>query len=186
MSLLVLAFPDLDPADLDWIQNYRKENDLLQYALVAPHFTLVFAVDDQDEAAFIEEIERQSQNIPVIELKLQKALFHKDALSSYSYEFLVPEPGYEAIVRLHDQLYAGALQPHLRADIGYIPHITIGNNPDELKCRRAVERLNEAGVSVAGCITQLTIVWFADGVVTRIKEIPLVEGSNEGQTIVRR
>ena len=71
MSLLVLAFPVLDPKDFDWIQSLRKKNDKLS-EIIAPHFTIVFAVDDITEDEFIKEIEARSKNIPKIEFEIKQ------------------------------------------------------------------------------------------------------------------
>src|ERR1044071_10094684 len=104
MSLLVLAFPVLDPKDFDWIQSLRKKNDKLS-EIIAPHFTIVFAVDDITEDEFIKEIEARSKNIPKIEFEIKKAIVHKDEFRDFHHEFLIPEKGYDEIVTLHDRLY---------------------------------------------------------------------------------
>ena len=173
MALLVLAFPVIDPKDFEWIQSWRKKNDEPFYKIVAPHFTIVFAVDDKTEEEFIEEIEARAGGFSKIEFEIKKAILHKDEFKEYYHEFLIPGKGYEEIVALHDRLYAGNLLPHLRRDIEYIPHIGIGNSKDKLKCEQAVDDLNSHGLSINGSIASLTIVAYSNQVVERIKEMKL-------------
>lgn len=56
--------------------------------------------------------------------------------------FVVPDEGREPIVRLHHELYAGVLRPHLREDVGYVPHVTIAAG-DVGWCEAYAKRLNE-------------------------------------------
>jgi hypothetical protein len=41
MPLLVVAYPQLEATDYAWIQTLRQQH-APHYALIAPHFTLVF------------------------------------------------------------------------------------------------------------------------------------------------
>src|SRR5262245_22726723 len=50
--------------------------------------------------------------------------------------FLVPDEGNSALSLLHDQLYTGPLVSHLRLDLQYVPHITIGTLSDREKAKR--------------------------------------------------
>src|SRR5690349_8269756 len=142
MPLLVLAFPVINDKDFDWIQSYRKINDELYYDLIAPHFTIVFSTSALDAKNFIEEVEVLSRGTKPIEFEIIKAMVNKDAFTDYCHEFLVPEKGYSEIIQLHDKLYGKNLQPSLRKDIEYIPHITIGNSKSYSKCTQAVDKLN--------------------------------------------
>jgi 2'-5' RNA ligase len=172
MSLLVLAFPIINTKDLDWIQSWRKKNDEL-FGIVEPHFTIVFAVDDEPEEEFIKEIEFQTKGVGKIEFKIKRAIVHKDEFRELYQEFLVPAKGYEEIVELHDKLYRGRLLPHWRRDIEYIPHITIGNLKDKSKCEQAVDELNSKEFFIPGRIEDLTIVRYSNNVVQKIKVMHL-------------
>src|SRR5258705_13519269 len=104
MSLLVLAFTVLDPKHFDWIQSWREKNDDL-FGVVAPHFTIAFAFDDEPEEGFIKEIEDQAKGFGEIEFEIKRAMIHKDEFIDIYHQFLVPGKGYDEIVSLHDKLY---------------------------------------------------------------------------------
>ena len=80
-----------------------------------------------------------------------------DDESDRGYVFLVPDEGYSRISLLHDQLYTGLLQPFLRLDLPFTPHMTIGTQPDHLAAKNLCDRLNADGLSIAGSIDALTV-----------------------------
>ncbi len=176
MPLLVVAFPEIEEADFNWIQRHRSANDELHFQLVDPHFTFVFPVNDMEEEQFTEEILKMTGSWKMIEFELKCATINKDAFSDYYHEFLVPEKGYSEIVRLHDRLYSGKLFSALRLDIDFIPHIGIGNSKDPLKCKRTVDKLNAANISIKGLVTKLTIVRYENSNVQMLLDIPLSMG----------
>jgi hypothetical protein len=173
MSLLVLAFPSLDATDFNWIQQHRKTNDELYFEIVGPHFTLVFPIPGSIEEEFINEIEIQSQGVEKIEFEINSAIVSKDAFQEYYHEFLVPGKGYSKLIDLHDKLYAGSLLPHLRTDIDYIPHISIGNSKNPTKCKQAIDKLNAQSLSIPGRIEKLTIANYSNDRIKILKEIDL-------------
>lgn len=122
MAHLVIAYPELAPSDLARIQRFRELNDELFFKVVAPHFTLVFPVFDRAAPEFIHEIKRQAQGMGRIPFDLKCAVINKDAFSAHYHAFLVPDEGFGRIVRLHDKLYSGRLEPERRLDIDYPAH----------------------------------------------------------------
>lgn len=174
MSLLVIAFPVIKAKDFEWIQFYRKTNDLLYYSVVDPHFTFVFPVFDKAEQDFIQEIAMQAKNIPPINFEIVKAICHKDELQDNLYhQFLVPGKGNTEIIALHDKLYSGILAPHFRTDIPFMPHIGIGNSKNKDHCIKAVDELNEQPINISGSIKSLTVVKYLNNKVTPLMEIQL-------------
>ena len=172
MALLVLAFPVLDPKDLESIQSWREKNDEL-FDIVEPHFTIVFAVDDEPEEEFIKEIELQTKGVGKIEFEIKRAIVHKDEFRDVYHVFLVPGKGYAEMIELHDKLYSGRLLPHWRRAIEYIPHITIGNSKDRSKCKQAVDELNSKELFIRGRIESLTIADHSNKVVRKIKQLDM-------------
>jgi 2'-5' RNA ligase len=172
MSLLLLAFPIFNANDYDWIQSYRKENDELYFNVVKPHFTIVFPVEDKSQKEFVEEVESQINHLKKIPFELTTAEAHKDLLSDYYYEFLLPKKGYREIVAMHDQLYTNSFRAH-RKDIPYIPHITIGNSREKTKCENAVIELNHTSFSISGLISELSIVDYSNNLVTIVAQFDL-------------
>jgi 2'-5' RNA ligase len=70
----------------------------------------------------------------------------------------VPEEGAPEIERLHDQLYAGQLRVHLRSDIPFIPHMTIGTCRDSETAARLASELRSRPRAVRGTISNLQLI----------------------------
>jgi hypothetical protein len=174
MSLLVLSYPAISQKDFNWIQKIRAEHDRLHYKIVDPHFTMVFAVDGMGLREFIEHIKKQVPGFKKIAFVLRGAIVVKDTFSEYTYVFLVPEEGYNDMVKLHDELYGGKLSSELRLDIPFIPHINIGNSIDPQDCKKLVDRLNQQSFAIKGWIETLDVVKYEDNRVKTIKQIKLV------------
>lgn len=173
MSFLVLGYPELSPADYAWLQTLRAKYDLLQYAVVGPHFTFVFPVSGLDQDAFVTHIKHQGQGLAGFTFALRCAVVVKDALNAYMHVFLTPEEGYSAMVKLHDRLYTGPLAANLRLDIPFIPHLTVGYDADAHACKRLADELNAQNFSIPGAITALDVVRYEDGRAENIEQITL-------------
>jgi hypothetical protein len=172
MAYLVIAYPELQQSDLNWIQDYRKQNDR-QFTLVKPHFTLVFAIQDLDKDSFLNEVKQKVSNIKPFDFDLNVATINQDNSGSYYHEFLVPDTGYSNIIKLHDKLYSDLLASYLRLDVDFIPHISIGDSEDAQTSKRRVDELNAEGVSVHGRITSIDVIEYADGAITTVEKIVL-------------
>ncbi len=172
MAFLVLAFPIISEDDFNWIQSYRKANDKLFYDVVNPHFTIVFPTTDLTETIFVDEIYLQAKGLETIEFEINKAILNKDAFSDYYHEFLVPQKGFDDIVKFHDKLYSGKLLPNLRNDIEYIPHIGIGKSKDMNISKRRLDDLNIP--TIRGQINELIIANYENNIVSEITSIKLL------------
>lgn len=80
-----------------------------------------------------------------------------------------------AITELHDRLYSGVLASHLRTDLEYQPHITLGASDDEAGFN---EMLSEAELyfrdSIDATCRELTVVRYGDdGTITSEATVPL-------------
>lgn len=174
MSLLVLSYPTISQNDFDWIQTVRAKHDPLYYEVVAPHFTIVFAVDHMNRKEFIEHVKNQAKGFRKIAFVLRSVAVVKDALSEYTHVFLVPDQGYSEIVKLHDKLYSDQLASELRLDIPYIPHIGIGNAVDPQVCKALAVDLNRQSFAIKGRIEELDVVKYENNRVETIEQIRLV------------
>jgi 2'-5' RNA ligase len=172
MTLLVLAYPELEPADRAWIERIRAEHDPRHIA-VAAHVTLVFPVAGMDPDTLIADVARQASGVAPIPFVLRSALPFKDVTGRGTDVFLVPDEGFGALVRLHDRLYAGALASALRLDIPSIPHITIGRSDDPTLCKRLADDLNAQPFAIHGRVTALDVVLRAEQAVRTIARLPL-------------
>lgn len=172
MSYLVIAYPELQQSDLDWIQDYRKQHDK-QFSLVKPHVTLVFAIQDLDKDGFLNEVKQKVSGLKPFDFDLKVATINQDDSGNYYHEFLVPDTGYSNIVKLHDKLYSGLFAPYLRFDVDFIPHISIGDSEDAQTSKKRVDELNAQGVSIHGRISSVDVIELANGAVTTVEKIGL-------------
>jgi len=172
MNLHVVAYPELNPADYEWIQSFRRDHNSL-YTVIAPHFTIVFAVSDMPAVDFIAEIKKQAQHATAIRFSMRVAVINKDAFSNNFDAFLVPDEGFSQVVKLHDTLYSDKLAPHHRLDISYIPHISIANSPDAQAIKKIVDHCNEKEFAINGLISSLDIINYENRTVTTIEKIRL-------------
>ncbi|OGV10609.1 MAG: hypothetical protein A3J84_01060, partial [Ignavibacteria bacterium RIFOXYA2_FULL_37_17] len=143
------------------------------YNLVLPHFTLVFPVNNAEQKAFINHIEKASKKFKEFYFVLRCAQIVKDSFSDYTDLFLIPEEGYRIFVKLHDALYSGILEKELRLDIPFLPHLGIANNKDPLKCKTLSDEINSKNPEIFGAINKLDVVSFTNEKVETIKEIIL-------------
>lgn len=166
MAHLAIAYPSIAQNDHAWIQSIRQQHDP-NYALVAPHFTLVFHVLTQTAASFGEHLRSHLQDQPPITFVLCCALVVKDALSDHTHTFLVPDQGFGDLVKLHDKLYTGILASELRLDIPYIPHITVATSPDASLCKHIADEINQQHINITGTIAAIDLIHVAkDAVMT--------------------
>jgi hypothetical protein len=173
MSLLVLAYPQIEKKDYDWIQSFRSEHDGKYYNIVHPHFTIVFPVLDTNEKELIVHVQKATKQFKEFYFVLRCAQIVKDSFSDYTDVFLIPEEGYRLFVKLHDSLYSGILEKDLRLDIPFIPHLGIANNRDPYVCKDLADKLNKKGIEILGSISKLDIVSYEDDKISTLKEIYL-------------
>lgn len=173
MSLLVIAYPELSPGDLERIQRFRAVHDHLYFDVVAPHFTMVFPVENCRQDVFIQEVRSKAVALRSFSFVLRYAIVNKDAFSPMYHTFLVPDEGNSNFIRLHDVLYRGRLSEHLRLDIDYIPHIGVGNNTDPQVCKQMADEWNATGFNIRGSIHSLTVVSYEQNKVSVLEVIPL-------------
>lgn len=106
------------PASLD---AFRRKYDP-RVAVTPPHVTFLFPVDASiGEREISDHIAAVIKNWKLFSITLEGAVLSWDNLI-----FLTVSNGKSEIIKLHDQLYTGLLASHLRSDIEFIPHVTIG------------------------------------------------------------
>jgi 2'-5' RNA ligase len=171
MAYLVLAYPELEKFDFEWIQDYRKKNDPLYYTVVDPHITLVFALEVLNRDDFVEEVKKQIKDFNAFDATFNVATINQDHSGKYFHEFLVPDTGYSNIVKLHDRLYADKFANSLRLDIDYIPHIGIGNSEVAQQSKQRVDEINARDISIKGRVASIDIVEHRDGIIRTIDKV---------------
>jgi 2'-5' RNA ligase superfamily len=157
MALVVIGYPEWAQQDKDWIESLREEHDKLNFGVVDAHVTFVFPVIDIDEDALVHHVRRQVVRAEPIDLILHSAQVSKDDFIGYWHTFLVPREGYDEVVQLHDKLYMSPLEPGLRRDLPYIPHVSVGTDTDQRSMNRLADELNAQGRAVAGKILEVVV-----------------------------
>ncbi|MPZ15785.1 MAG: hypothetical protein GEU73_15410 [Chloroflexi bacterium] len=160
MKLAVVAYPNLDEPDRHWIESFRTQHDP-QATRIAVHFTLVFPVDAVPRE-LEPEIVAVAQSTRPISFALRRTKVVRDVLEGGSHVFLVPDVGGDEIAALHDRLYAGALRPHLRSDIPFVPHLTIAAAPDSQSAEKVAYDLDVGSRIVRGTVSSIDLVNVAE------------------------
>ncbi|MCA8959459.1 MAG: 2'-5' RNA ligase family protein [Planctomycetes bacterium] len=126
---VVVAFPSvINGPEWSEIRAVRERYDPLA-RLVAAHLTLVYPFEDpaSDEVLRAHVI-RATSGIAAFDVVLGGVTAHENEVL-----FLNVKVGNDAIVHLHDVLYAGLLAPHLARQHTFVPHLTVGRlSPSDL------------------------------------------------------
>ena len=162
-TLYTVAYPECDAQDLLSVDTWRAHNDPTGHALIRPHFTLVFAGDGVDATTYLAHVAAvAARNVPIA-FHCRYAMLGADARSQRAHAYLVPDEGYAALSLLHDALYSGPLAHHLRLDLPYTPHITVGNFASAARARQWCIDRNLAGVSLPGRVEALWVGQVVEG-----------------------
>lgn len=169
--LAVVAYPTLADADRAWIAGVRARYDPMA-PRIAAHFTLVFPRTAAD-ASFVAEARRALGVSRAFAVVLRRAAAYPDAIGQGHYVFLLAEEGRRGLRALHDALSAAVVPASGRAEIQFVPHITVGAHPERAECARIAEQLNQEGRIVRGSIDSVCVVRVGETTVQTIAEIPL-------------
>ena len=171
-KLAVVAYPDLEPDDRAWIESVRALRDP-QASLLPAHVTLAFPTElgTADAARDVSRVACRSESI-TFTLRWARAI--RDAFGTGGHVFLVPDEGFNQIAALHDDLYLGVFAPSRRADIPFIPHITVGANPDFDACESIAREMTPVTRLVHGRISKVSLIEITDAAVEIIKECRLL------------
>lgn len=163
MSVLyTLAYPTISTADAERLEAFRRRHDP-HHAIVAAHFTMVFACTGMNEHAYIEHVASVSRGSAPISFSCRYAMLGADDEVERGYVYLVPDEGFSGISRLHDALYSGLLRSHLRLDIPFIPHMTLGASSDRHAAKSLCDELNATGSAIHGAIEAISVAALRDG-----------------------
>lgn len=87
--------------------------------------------------------------------------------------FLLAEEGRDELLEVHDRLYAGVLQTHLRRDVPFVPHMTVGARGNLAECECLAEELNREHRVVRGMVDGVHVVEVDEWTVRTVAELPL-------------
>jgi 2'-5' RNA ligase len=172
-TLYTVAYPECDAQDMHAVDIWRADNDPTGHALVRPHFTLVFGSDGMDATTYLDHVAAVAERTAPIAFHCRYAMLGADAHSQRAHAYLVPDEGYAALSLLHDALYSGPLADHLRLDLPYTPHITVGAFASAAQARQWCIARNLAGVSLAGRVEALWIGQVSEGGFEHLEQFAL-------------
>jgi 2'-5' RNA ligase len=174
LSLLVVAYPEIEQRDYNWIESLRVKYDQANYNIVRPHFTLVFPTEGIAENDFIKHVEACVRTVPPISFVLRSASTIYDQFADRWFMFLIPDEGNGRLSKLHDSLYTGILADKWLMKIPYIPHVTVANLEDCQECKDLTANVNREGLEIAGRITAVEILSDQDEALWPIKRVSLI------------
>ncbi len=174
MLLAAIGYPELNHPDFEWIQTIRVQYDVDNYNLIKPHFTFFFPCSDIDQNDLLNHVKKCAGGTESIPFKIGATKVNPDISGERWYLFLVPDEGYEKIVKIHDTLYTGILADRLRQDIPYVPHITIGVFNSEQECDKVSDKLDKEKLSIAGRILSIDVISLEKNKVETIAKFELI------------
>ncbi len=155
---------------LERIEAFRLRHDPAA-ALIPAHVSLVFPFPTALTALQVQtHVRRIASRWPPIAVAFRGVRLHAN-----EFVFLRVARGAAPIVALHDRLYTRSLQPHLRRDLPYEPHITLARNPSLAALESAHEEARDAfGGELRDVVRAITLLAVQpDGRIERLDEISL-------------
>jgi 2'-5' RNA ligase len=167
----IVAFPSMEASDRQWIESIRARHDP-QAPRIGAHVSLVFPTILSRRTVEMQaaRIVRISQPIKFV---LRRAAVVEDSIGAGGHVFLLPEEGRDQIVQLHDRLYEGALQPHIRKDLPFRPHLTVASKTASDPLHELAGEINAANRSIRGFIAEIVLVEVEPGAIRPIMHFQL-------------
>lgn len=107
-----------------------------------------------------------------IPLTLGRAVVFRDVVAEGSHVFILPEEGHEELHALHDRLYDGVFSRHLRTDVPFVPHVTVGAYPTFKECKRVADQLNQEHRTMRGTVRGVDVIEVAPLAVHVVVTVP--------------
>jgi 2'-5' RNA ligase len=167
----VVAIPLFDADDRNWIESIRAKHDP-EAKRIAAHFTLVFPAVLPLRATE-SHVTRVAHATEPIRFVLRRATVAPDAVGSGGHVFLIPEDGRDAIAGLHERLYEGPLQPHLRRNMSFTPHISVAAGTSLEPLHMLAGELNAKNLSIRGSISEIVLVDVTEDEIRQAAQCPL-------------
>jgi 2'-5' RNA ligase len=150
MVYALVHYPTVDTQHIDLL---RRKYDR-QVDLIAPHITLMFPVPsligESSLVTHIENVLSGHRQFPIHIAGLEQSADH--------YLFLVLQEGGAEVVHLHDRLYTGMLVPYFRADLPYVPHVTLGSFENAELCSQALREAERVPSNYQCVVDRLHLV----------------------------
>ena len=160
------------------MESVRSANDP-QARLINAHFTLMFPLtcDADTLVAHVKQLVASFTSFPVT---LARVIAQRDVVSGGSHVFLVPSEGSDQLRRIHDRLYATTFRAHLREDVSYLPHVTVGASATFEKCASLAEELNQGLIDVRARIDAIDVISVGVDGIASAGHVPLAAAAAAG------
>jgi 2'-5' RNA ligase len=155
---------------IERVEAFRRRHDPMAPHIPA-HLTLVFPFHTAHSQLQVQtHVQRVVSRWPPIAVA-----FRPVRLYANEFLFLMATRGAAAVTTLHDRLYTRSLQPHLRRDLPYEPHITLARNGDFASLEAAFAEAQDAfGGEFGDVMREVTLLCVErNGKIERLKAIPL-------------
>jgi 2'-5' RNA ligase len=143
-----------------------------QHDLVEAHFTLMFPMTGVSLTTLAGHVDRIAKRSRAVDFRLTQARAVQDRLAPRSHVFLIPDEGDAEIRELHSALYGGDFASSLRADIPYLPHVTVAVFPTQPAAEAMAHELGE--FQIKGCLRAMALLSVHSGAVRREAMFPLI------------
>jgi 2'-5' RNA ligase len=170
MPVFVIAPLSLPPTDAERVALLRKNHDP-HAAVVAPHVTMVFGVDDGLEGEAVRWARIQAGAFAAASLRFTLATVARDYENSAWYLFLMPKQIPAALAELHRRLNSGPLQG--APDVAFDAHLTLGRFQERVLADAVARDSNATGMAVEGRIAFLEVLLFDGREVRNRTVLPL-------------
>ena len=157
-------------AGIERVEAFRRRHDPMA-GLIPAHLTLVFpfptALTRLQVQTHVQRVVSRWPPVPVA--------FRRVRTEANEFLFLMAQRGAASIKGLHDRLYTRSLQPHLRRDLPYEPHITIARHADYQRLQEALaEAEEEFGGEYTDVLREVNVLAVApDGKITPLTTFAL-------------
>jgi 2'-5' RNA ligase len=170
MPVYVIAPLDLDGGGSERIAGWRRAYDP-HAALVPPHVTLVFGLDEGMEARAVGWARTLAAATPPLALRYTRVAVTRDYENSAWYLFLMPREIPARLAALQARLNAGPLAG--APEVPFDAHVTIGRFQERVLADAVAREANAAAPIIDARIASLEVLRFDGSVVTSTVSLPL-------------
>jgi 2'-5' RNA ligase len=174
----VVAYLRFDAEHEAWVKSVRSANDP-QARLIDAHFTLMFPLICEADT-LVAHVKQLMASFSSFSVTLARVVAQRDVVSGGSHVFLVPSEGGDQIRRIHDELYATTFRAHLREDVPYLPHVTVGASATFEECASLAEALNQGAIDVRARIDAIDIISVGVDGIASAGHVPLAAAASAG------
>lgn len=141
-------------AGIERVEAFRRRHDPMA-RIVAAHLSFVFPFPTAHSRLQVETHVRQVvSRWPPIPVTFRTVRMHAN-----EFLFLMASRGAASIAGLHDRLYTRSLQPHLRRDLPFEPHITLARYAEFARLEAAfAEAQEELAAEFNDVIREVTLL----------------------------